>query len=106
MIRIEIDGNERLFKDASQGWIHEQINRRLRDAPRICVRVRIEKKPEIDLVFSTPDCPPSGAGSRDLTPRENEIVELWKQRGLWESDIPRGKLAGNLWAFLQRASRA
>lgn len=101
MIKFEINGAERQMEDAGEGWVNEQINRRRRDNQPICVRVWVEKKPEVDLVFSTPDCPPSAAGTRHLTRRENEIVQLWRKRGLNEPDFT----AGNLWSFLRQAAR-
>jgi hypothetical protein len=101
MIRIEINGTERHMEDARESWVNEQINRRLRENQPICVRVWVEKKPEVDLVLSTPDCPPSGGSGRGLTRRENEISELWKKRRLSEP----GFTGGNLWAFLRQASR-
>lgn len=101
MIKIEINGTERYMEDAGEGWVNEQVNRRRRDNQPICVRVWVEKKPEVDLVFSTPDCPPSGAGTRHLTRRENEIIQLWRKRGLNESDFT----GGNLWSFLRQAAR-
>ena len=101
MIRIEINGTERRIEDASERWVNEQVNRRLRDNQRICVRVWIEKKPEVDLMLPTPGCPPSGGSGRSLTRREGEISELWKKHMLRES----GFTGGNLWAFLRQAKR-
>ena len=101
MIRIEINGTKRNIEDAGERWVNEQVDRRLRDNQRICVRVWIEKKPEVDLVLSTPDCPPAGGSGRSLTRRENEISELWKKQMLRESDFT----GGNLWAFLRQAKR-
>ena len=104
MIQIEIEGTKRRFEDANQRWIREEITRRLRDHPRVCVRVMIEQKPEIDFILPSVDCPVSG-GSRQLSRRENEIWELWKKLGLADAGLPKGKLAGNLWAFLQQVRR-
>lgn len=98
MITININGTERSMQDASEGWVNEQINRRKRDPQPICVRVRIEKKPEVDLSLPSRDCPPGGSG-RELTRRENEIYELWKKHMMRDS----GFNGGHLWSFLNRA---
>jgi hypothetical protein len=101
MIRIEIDGSERRLEEASERWIREEINRSLQDNGRVCVRVSFEE-PQLAFTLATPDCPRSGAGKHDLTQRENEVWALWKKRGLSARDLPKGKLAGILWAFLQQ----
>jgi hypothetical protein len=99
MIQVQIGNEKKNLEDVQPRWSNEQLARRRKDNPRVCVRVWIRKS-QVDIVLSTPDCPPLGGGDGSLNPREQEIYDLWKKRGLNEPDFT----GGNLIAFLRQIS--
>lgn len=67
-------------------------------------RVRVyvkEDNNDIDLVFSTPACPPGDGGDRRLRNSERSLVELWNQLGLGQGTVESELIVG----FLRRISR-
>jgi len=100
MIQVQIGDEKKNLEDVQPRWIHEQLARRRRDNPSVCVRVWIQT-PQVNFVLSTPDCPPLGWGGVSLNPREQEIFDLWKKRGLKEPDFE----GNDLWAFLKQVSK-
>jgi hypothetical protein len=93
-IKIEIDNEEIQGIDAE--GINQRINRRRNEGRDICVRVSI-KADEIDMILSTPNC--SSGGRRRLPRlRESKVLDLWKRRGLNDSNFN----GGDLIAFLRQ----
>jgi hypothetical protein len=101
MFTVTINGETRDAVDVPESWINQQINRRLKDALPVCVRVAI-KTSGVDLALATPGCGGGGGGVRQPNPNEMEIIELWRKRGLNDP----GFSSGNVGAFLKQLSRA
>lgn len=97
MIKIQIGESERTREEADEAWINQQINMRREDGLTVCVRVIIKER-DLDMVLSTPTCKNRVSGSRQPTPRENMVFDLWKKRGLDNPDFT----GGNLIAFLNQ----
>lgn len=100
MIRIIIGGNERQFDsihDVDESWIAQQVNQRQSDGQNVCVRVFI-KQGSVDIQLSTPACSKGGGGGRQPRPQEEAIFDLWKERGLNQTDFS----GGNVIAFLKQ----
>lgn len=96
MIRVRIGQEERELDSAGENWINQQIARRKSEGEEVCVRVII-KKGNLDLQLATPTCG-GGGGGRPPRPEEREILNLWNESHLDESDFA----AGNVVAFLKR----
>lgn len=99
MITVRIAEEERQLDAADEQWINQQINRRRADGQTVCVRVTVHKD-DLDVVLSTPNCA-SGGGGRPPRPREREVLDLWNQRGLNDTNFT----GGNLVAFLKQLKR-
>lgn len=97
MIKIQIGEDEKLCEEVSEQWINQQIARRWADGISVCVRVIIKER-DLDMIFSTPTCKNPVGGVRPATPREDKVFDLWKQRGLDNSDFT----GGNLIVFLKQ----
>jgi len=100
LIKIHIGNNERQFDDVynvDESWINQQINKRKEDKEKVCVRVNI-KSESIGILLRTPACGRDRVGGRAPNPREREIYDLWKRRGLREENFS----GGNLIAFFKQ----
>ncbi len=100
VVTVKIGGEERRIDEVDPHWINQQINARRNAGESVCVRVTIADG-EVDLLLSTPNCETGAGGSRQARPRELEVLDLWKQRGLTEEDFT----GGGLVAFLQQVER-
>lgn len=100
MIRIRIGDQERDYDSADENWINQQINRRRADGLQVCVRVTIHLG-DMDMILSTPTCGSSSRGGRRPRPSEQEVFDLWNQRGLDSPDFT----GGNLVAFIKQLRR-
>lgn len=100
MVTIEV-GQERIsLEDLREGELAEQVKRRSTDGRPVCVRVHIEEA-EIRLELSTPECTTGRGRVRPVRPREQTLIDLWRSRGLDETDWT----IGNLIAFLKALPR-
>lgn len=99
MVTIRIGDSERTMRDATEGWITEQVRRQRTNGNVVCVQVTV-KTDDLDLVAATVNCPRIG-GSRQPRPHEARIFELWHDRGM---DDPKFG-PGNLIAFLKHLER-
>lgn len=97
MVKIQIGSEERDLASADELWINQQINRRRADRHAICVRVTIQEG-EFDMILSTPACAASRSRRRPPRTCEQEVFDLWEQRGLNDADFS----GGNLVAFLRQ----
>jgi hypothetical protein len=97
MITICIAGEERRFEDVQESWINQQINRRRQDGKPICIQVSI-RQGSINLLLSTPACSSGTGGSRIPNRDENQVLDLWRRRGLNDIDFS----SGNVVAFLKQ----
>lgn len=91
--------NDEQVPVTDEAAINEQVNRRRDDGAAICVRVRITGD-GIDLRLGTPGCGGRGGG-RQLSEREQRIVDLWRHHGLSDGRFS----GGNVVAFLQQLRR-
>jgi len=98
-IEVEITGERRRLSDADAQWIHEQVGNRRRDHRPVCVRVYVSDG-GIDVMLSTPGCP-VGGGSRQASPEERPIIDLWRERHLDQADFT----GGDVIAFLRQLMR-
>lgn len=99
MNTIKIGQEERALRDATPQWITQQIVNRRKDGLTVCVLVSITT-PDADVRFATPACG-GGGGSRQLRPREQELLDLWIRHQLNERDFPPGGVV----AFVQSVVR-
>lgn len=100
MIRVHIGQAKKKFETIDgidKKWIAQQIRRRRTDKLTVCVKVYIKVR-NVDIVLSTPTCPVSGGGGRKPRKRENEIFQLWEDRGLKNENYT----IGNLISFFQQ----
>lgn len=95
-VTVQIGNETRDFSDASPSWINDQVGRRQRDGASVCVIVSIQIA-GVGLRLATPGCP-SGRGGGPPNPREQEIIELWRERKLTSAEFT----GGNLVAFLNQ----
>lgn len=95
MIKVYIDGNDRVLDQVTQSWLRESIERRRTAGENVCVRVSIQSG-GLNLTLGTPACASAGGGGRPPTPQEQKIFDLWAKRGLNSDDF----IVGQLSAFL------
>ena len=100
MITVKIGQEERNVGEADPQWINQQISSRRSAGESVCIRVKILDG-EVDLLLSTPACGSGKGAGRQARPRELEVLDLWRQRGLNEEDFT----GGGLVAFLQQLER-
>lgn len=101
MVTVRIGDETRDLFEASESWINQQIARRRADGQNICVEVLINKS-GLNLRLATPGCSAGGGGGgRAPNSNENEILDLWKRRGLNDNAFT----GGNLVAFLKQLQR-
>lgn len=96
---ITIGNETRNLDDASESWIADQINRHRREGT-VYVVITI-KDSGVDVRLSTPSAPSGAVGGRAPSRREQEIFNLWNERGLNSTDFA----AGNVIAFLKQVRR-
>ena len=96
-VTLTINGKQIAITDAAE--INQQVNRRRDDGAAICVHMRIEAN-GIDLSFGTPGCG-GGRGGRQLSEREQRILDAWRRHGLLNDKFS----GGNVVAFLQELRR-
>lgn len=101
MITIKIGQEERHIDEAYPDWINRQITARRAAGENVCVRVKISDG-EVDLLLSTPSCGAGAGGSREARPREREVLDLWRQRGLNDEKFTGDELV----AFLRQMKSA
>ena len=97
MIKVQIEGIEKIFSELSVSWVHEQIKQRQRDGLSVCVRVFVTTG-NIDLVLSSGECFSSGASNRRATKDECRIFDLWDDFQLKNVPINSGRVI----SFLQK----
>lgn len=69
----------------------QSIDGRRQAGEQVCVRVRLEE-PGVDFTLATCTCGGGGGLGRPLSSREEEILELWRKRGLSEAAFTPGAL--------------
>lgn len=100
MSTVKIGSDERPIQDADPQWINQQINRRRDDGVDVCVVVRVTE-PGVNLTLATPSCGGGGGGGRQANDKESAVLNLWRERGLNQSDFNGGSLV----AFLAQLER-
>lgn len=86
MVTVSIAGIERDVSNADDGWINENISRRLEAGQLVCVEVSI-REPEINICLRTPTCVSSSGGGRKPNRLEQQIVDLWTKHRLNTRDF-------------------
>lgn len=99
MIVLTIGGQEREIESIDEQWINQQINQRRAAGEDVCVRVTIRQN-NLNLSLATPTCPGGGRGRPPL-PEEQEVLDLWKARGLNDVNFSGGSVV----AFLKQLKR-
>lgn len=100
MFKLHIGEVERVPNDLDENWINQQINRQREDKEVVCVKVFI-KQDDIDLILFSKSCGGAGGGLKSLTRKEEEVIDLWKKRGMNDKDFT----GGNLVAFLKQLKK-
>lgn len=101
MITIRIGNETRKITDAGlERWIAQSIDGYRSAGQTVCVRVVIEE-PGADFALSTAGCGGGGGMMRPLSSKEQEILDLWRKRGLSDATFA----AGDLIAFLKQIAR-
>ena len=97
MAYVEIEGIQKDLNGKYEQWLAEQIGNRNDKGVAVSVRVVID---ELSLSFIAESCPRSGggSGSRTYSPKQKEVIQLWTDMGLCDSDFG----LGNLISFLKR----
>jgi hypothetical protein len=95
MITVRIGQESRSGPEITESWINQQVNRRLGDGARVCVKVTVKKR-DLDMILRTSDCPkPQGFG-RDPNTQERRVFELWQKLHLQDGEVRSGNLVGFL----------
>jgi len=81
MIKVSIDGTEKIDNEIDERWINQQVNRRKDEGIALCVRVSIFEN-GIDLILSSNSCKSGSANNTEFTIRQNRIIDLWKRNHL------------------------
>ena len=97
MIKVSIDGTEKIDQEIDERWINQQINNRKDEGRVPCVIVEIQEN-GIDMKLSTPNCSHSSGGSREPTINESRILSLWEKNHLISDNFA----GGNLVAFMKQ----
>lgn len=100
MITVRI-GNEERECPVDPSWVNQQIKGRKESGSTPCVRVTI-KSDGVDLALASKACGAGGVGGRRATPREQEVLDLWKRHQLDQADFS----GGNLVSFLKQVGCA
>ena len=98
MITVTVNGTQLGTDDI--GAIGPQINRRLADDLRVCVKVQV-REGSINMILSTPQCALAPGNTRPPTSEEQRIFDLWEKLGLDKQ----GFAGGQVVAFLQQLAR-
>jgi hypothetical protein len=91
MKRITISNSERDLVDVSPSWIREHVQALSSRSMPVCVRVMI-KSGSLNLAFATPACGGTRSSDREPNPDEKRLLELWRRKGLNETDFDVGQL--------------
>lgn len=97
MISVSIGSEQRSLSDADPHWVARQVGGRHPDGTSVCVVVNIDVT-DARLSLATPSCARHLGGGRRPNAKESQLVALWNQLGLNETDFT----AGNVVAFLQQ----
>ncbi len=100
MITIQIGENERKLFQATEQWVNEQINRRLRANQLVCVRVTIEEE-LVNMSLVTQACARNGHSDWVPNTKEKRIIDIWKKLGMSKPEFT----GGNLNAFLKQLTQ-
>jgi hypothetical protein len=100
MVKVRIGNDTRDLSDATESWINQQIARRREDGQNICVQVTIQTV-GLNVSLTTPGCGAGGGGGRAPSANEGEVIDLWRSRGMNDSNFT----GGNLVAFLKQLQR-
>jgi hypothetical protein len=89
---VTIGGTTKDLKDADAAWIASQLNGR-KHAGSVCVRVRI-KTADVDICLASGACPSAGGGGgyRQPNGKEQQILDLWSQKRLNQTEFSTGEL--------------
>ena len=99
-VTIEINGQTKSLSEKFESWISEQIRNRRQDGESITLIVRIGG--DLDLIFVCKDSPSTGGSSgRQYTPRQQELINLWLEKGLNSCPVN----PGNVISFLKELER-
>ncbi len=99
-VRVKIGNQEHDLSQADKHWIISQIKDQQSDKGNVCVQITI-KEADVDLRLRSSGCPPTGGGSREATPKEKRILDLWQQHGGREGHLGGGEVV----AFLTQLER-
>ena len=97
-IKIQIGSEQRDLPKADPSWINMQINRHRDDGQSNCVRVSIHSG-DVNIALTTPTCNRGGGGGRSPNRPESQMLAIWNELGLNDSDFSGGQVV----AFLKRA---
>lgn len=97
MIKVSIDGTEKIDQEIDERWINQQINKRNVEGITPCVRVSIFEN-GVDLVLSSKSCKGTSSGEANFTIRQKRIIDLWTKNHLDKDEFS----GGNLNAFLKQ----
>jgi hypothetical protein len=78
IITVHIGDGALPLDEADPNWVTEQLHRRRKAGQSVCVRVKVQVDPDINMLLSTPNCPKGNGGTRGLRRKERMIFELWK----------------------------
>src|SRR4051794_19469206 len=96
-ITVTIANESKSLDEATERWIADQLRESERTGSAGCVRVMVQEG-GLNMNLSTPSCGSVPGGSRQATPQEQEIFNLWNARGLDKASFS----AGNVNAFLKQ----
>lgn len=100
MVTVKIGSQEHSLRGADPHWIEQQINGRKRDGEPVTVVVKIDAG-DVELCLVSPPPRSGRGGGKPHSKAANEIIALWIQCGMNNTDIS----AGNLISFLKQLPR-
>lgn len=100
-IRIKIGSVEHDLAQADEHWVISQIKDQQRDNGSVCVQISVQGQ-DIDLNLRSAGCASTGGGGgRQVTPKEQQILELWNRHGRKDGHLGGGEIV----AFLKQLQR-
>jgi hypothetical protein len=93
MIIIDICGSEKSYEDLTDTWLYEQLANRQKNGVKVWIKVIVKNESSnVNIVLTSNNCPPSRTERRPISPREEELFDLWETMGLKSEEINLNKL--------------
>ena len=100
MVTVTINGTTVPADRANEGWVNQMLADARSRGVAPCVQINVSE-PTAQIFFATPGCPRGPAGTKQWTPTELRLIDVWTRRGLGSGQFSPGELR----AFLNEVQR-